>query len=114
MWRNRLTKFGNRPARCSQGVMHQSTAESRRCTELHALQSAGLISDLKAHPQERFDLSVNGKHVCFYLADFVYFDDNGKQIVEDVKGFRKADYILKAKLFEAVFGFPITEVRTRR
>ena len=33
-----------------------------------------------------------------YIADFMYEED-GKRVVEDVKGIRTKDYIIKSKLF---------------
>ncbi len=106
----RRTKYGNRPLRCSQGHMHQSTLEARRCDELHLMQAAGLVRDLRA--QEYFRLDVNGIHVCSYIADFVYFDnERGAQVVEDTKGVVTETFRLKAKLMEAVHGITVQLVR---
>ncbi len=113
MWRTRGSKYGNTPARCrAQNIMHHSTAESRRCDELHALQAGGIITDLQAHPQPAYPLSVNGTQVTKYIADFCY-RENGELVVEDVKGVRTEVYALKAKLFEAIMGFKISEVKAR-
>lgn len=46
---------------------------------------------------------------CAYYADFVY-QQNGKVIVEDTKGFRTADYKIKRKLMLYVHGIQIKEV----
>ncbi len=92
--------------------MHQSTLESRRCTELHLLQKGGLIRDLEAHPQPRYSLDVNGVHVCLYLADFRYHDNQtGEVVVEDTKGRQTEVYRLKARLMLACHGVEIQEVR---
>ena len=40
----------------------------------------------------------------------VVYCQDGKKIVEDVKGYRTKEYKLKAKLFAAVMGFSIVEV----
>lgn len=107
-------KFSNRPTRCRQNVMHQSMAESRRCDELHLMQSGGLIRDLKAHPQERFRLDVNGTHICDYMADFTYEDcATGERICEDVKGQRTREYELKKRLMLACLNIEVREVRVR-
>jgi hypothetical protein len=45
---------------------------------------------------------------CSYIADFVY-TENGKQVVEDSKGFRTADYKIKRKLMLSVHGIKIKE-----
>ena len=49
------------------------------------------------------------EHGVVYVADFVYFR-NGEQVVEDAKGFRTKDYIIKRKLMLWVHGIRIKEV----
>jgi hypothetical protein len=95
--------------------MHQSTAEARRCDELSLMESGGLIRDLRAHPQVRFRLDVGGHHICDYLADFVYFDnERNAEIVEDVKGMVTEVSKFKLRLMEAVHGVSVELVRSRR
>ena len=84
-----------------------SRKEYARWLVLKSLASTGHITDL--HRQVRFPLSVNGRKVCDYVADFVYVVD-GVQTVEDVKGVRTAIYRLKAKLMLACHGVEIREV----
>ena len=111
-YRGKSSKFGNRPTRCSEGIMHQSGLEARRCTELHLMQKGGLIRDLQAHPQPRFELDVNGVHICAYLADFSYHDvERGETITEDTKGHRTREYEIKRRLMLAIHGIEIREVR---
>jgi len=47
---------------------------------------------------------------CSYIADFVYNDEDGDLIVEDTKGIKTKDYIIKRKLMLYVHGIKITEV----
>lgn len=108
---NRYSKYGNTPRLCRQSIIHQSSLEAKRCNELHILQAGGLISELQAHPQPVIRLDVNGHHVCNYLADFRYLDENGKEVYEDTKGVRTAEWILKKKLAKAIHGIEIVEVR---
>ena len=92
--------------------MHQSTLEARRCTELHLMQLGNLIRDLEAHPQPRYRLDVNGVHVCDYLADFRYFDNDRQEVVvEDTKGWLTEVARLKLKLVAAVHGVNVELVR---
>ena len=70
------------------------------------MQRAGLISDLKL--QVTFPLVVKEKLICKYIADFTY-TENGKQVVEDVKGFKDRIYKLKKKLFETLFSLTLKE-----
>jgi len=106
----RRAKYGNRPLRCRQGEMHQSTLEARRCDELHMLAAGGLVRDLRT--QVLFRLDVNCVHICNYIADFVYFDnERGAQVVEDTKGVITETFRLKAKLMEAIHGITVQLVR---
>ena len=55
----------------------------------------------------------NGKVIereCSYKADFMYYDEAGETIVEDVKGFRTKEYIIKRKLMLYQYGIRIREV----
>lgn len=89
-------------------------------TELHAycelklMQRAGVISDLRMQvsfeliPSQRVDGKVVERAVN-YIADFVYQQD-GQTVVEDTKGFRTKDYILKRKLMLWRHGIRVREV----
>ena len=96
------------------GEVFDSQKEARRYRELAMLEKAGQISDLKR--QVRYELipaqRIGGKVVeksCVYIADFVY-TENGETVVEDTKGFRTKDYIIKRKLMLHVHGIRIKEV----
>lgn len=53
--------------------------------------------------QHRFDLRVNGLHICFYTIDFrVVLADNSVEYVE-IKGFATDKWQLKWKLAQALF-----------
>lgn len=111
----RRNKYASRPLRCQAGIIHQSTSEARRCDELHLMQRGGLIRDLRAHPQVRYSLDVNGVHVCAYLADFVYYDiERGEEVIEDVKGYQSDTSRLKLKLMAACHGIDVELVRNTR
>ena len=79
-----------------------SKKERLRYQELLILERAGKIQGLTC--QVRFELIPaqyqNGKCIerpCAYVADFTYWKDN-QFIVEDVKGYKTPDYIIKRKL----------------
>jgi hypothetical protein len=102
-----------------------SRKEARRKRELELMQRAGVISDLKCQvpfeliPTQREPDIIGprggrkpGKlqeHSCVYVADFVYTQE-GRKIVEDAKGFRTPEYIIKRKLMLWVHGIRIKEV----
>lgn len=103
------SKYGNVVTE-RDGIKFHSAKEARRYGELKLLERAGEVYGLRLQP--RFPLEVNGKLICTYVGDFEYSpkDIKDRPIVEDAKGFRTPEYKLKAKLFEALFGFPIVEV----
>ena len=109
----KVGKYKNRKLAID-GEVFDSQKEARRYRELALLQRAGQISDLKR--QVRYELiptqRIGGKVVeksCAYIADFVY-TENGETVVEDTKGFRTKDYIIKRKLMLYVHGIRIKEV----
>ena len=88
------------------GIKFDSMAEAARYGALKIIQAAGLISELRL--QVPYVITVNGKKICRYIADFVYIE-NGKEVVEDVKGMKTPVYNLKKKLMEAVHRVVIFE-----
>jgi uncharacterized protein DUF1064 len=101
-YRNQITVFD--------GEVFHSRKEAQRSQELVLLAMTGHIEDLCR--QWAFDLRVNGKLICKYIADFTY-KENGVVIVEDVKSpaTRKLPaYRIKFKLMQAIHGITIREV----
>lgn len=97
------------------GIKFQSKREATRYAELKLLQRAGKISDLRL--QVPFELLPtqrrNGKVVerpATYIADFVYCDKSGELVVEDAKGHRTKEYVLKRKMVLWFHGIQIKEV----
>ena len=100
-------KYHNVPRRVD-GILFHSGKEARRYQELKALEKAGVIVALELQP--RFKLDVNGVHVCDYIADFSYHDEERRvDVVEDVKGWRTEVYKLKARLMLAIHGIEVEE-----
>ncbi len=90
--------------------------EANRYAELLLLSRSGQITDLKR--QVKFELipaqkDENGKcleRAVTYISDFVYLDENGKTVVEDVKGVRTKEYVIKRKLLLWRYGIKIREI----
>lgn len=108
-----MSKYGNRKTEWN-GVEYDSAKEARRAAELMLMERAGLIKNLCA--QVKYTLipaqKRNGKVIerpVTYIADFVY-TENGETIVEDVKGFRTKEFIIKRKLMLWEFGIVVKEV----
>ena len=88
---------------------HPSKAEARRCTELHLLQSQGIIKGLECQP--KFFFQVNGETVkhpngrrAVFTPDWRYVEGD-KSIVEDCKGMRTADYVTRIAFFRAFYPY---------
>lgn len=110
-----------------EGLTFDSKREAKRYQELRLLEKAGEITDLQTQvkfvliPAQREPDTIGPKggrkpgklleRECAYLADFVYTDTRtGGKIVEDTKGMRTADYIIKRKLMLQMYGIRIREI----
>lgn len=97
------------------GITYDSRKEAQRAQELRLMLRAGIISNLREQvPYELIPAQKNeyGKVIeraVVYKADFVY-DEKGKTVVEDTKGVRTKEYIIKRKLMLYEYGIRIREV----
>lgn len=129
--RLKRNKYRNRKVEMN-GIVYDSAKEANRHQELLLLEKAGEISDLRCQveyeliPEQReFTNEIYQKgpkkgcfkkgklleQKCSYIADFVYFDREKQQIVvEDTKGFKTKDYIIKRKLMLFRHGIRIQEI----
>ena len=92
-----------------------SKKEYTRFMELSLLERTGKIQKLERQvsylliPSQRIDGKVVERPVK-YIADFVYLDDRDRLVVEDTKGFRTKDYVIKRKLMLQQYGIRIKEI----
>lgn len=127
-----MAKYGNRKTRTSDGILHDSVREANRWVLLRYLEKQGEITDLKRQvefvliPEQREPstevyqkgknkgLPKEGKlieHKVCYVADFVYTDlKSGETVVEDTKGVKTKDYIIKRKLMLYIHHIRIKEI----
>lgn len=122
-----MNKYYNLKVRTNDGIMHDSKREARRWVELKLLERAGHIKDLKRQVKfvlipaqhEQGTIGKRGgvkkgkliERECSYIADFVYFDNKTeKTVVEDAKGMRTKDYIVKRKLMLYIHKIKIREI----
>lgn len=112
------------------GMIFDSKKEFKRWNELQLLEKSGRIRDLKRQvkfvliPAQREPDTRGPKggirhgklleREVSYLADFVYEERgeylNWHTVVEDVKGVRTKEYIIKRKLMLYIHGIRIREV----
>lgn len=130
-WNRSRAKYGNRKA-VIDGITFDSKKEAQRYTELKLLEKAGKITSLcrqiefelipaqremtdqiytKGPNKGKFKPGKVIEHKCSYVADFVYWDlKNNCMVVEDTKGMRTKEYIIKRKLMLYMRGIRIKEV----
>lgn len=106
-----MSKYRNKKTQIGMYVF-DSIAESKRYKELALLEKAGQIKGLKLQPkfllQEGFKKNGKTYRKIEYIADFMYIE-NGKVIIEDVKGMETDVFKLKRKMFE--YKYPEFELR---
>ena len=102
-----MNKYRNKKTEVN-GIVFDSKLEAKRFQELKLLERANEIEQLELQPS--FELipsfKKNGKTIrkTIYKGDFSYIDKKtGKRIIEDTKGYKTRDYILKKKMFEYKF-----------
>lgn len=87
---NRRTPYGGRT--------YASKAEAHHAQTLDLLKRAGIVEFWT--PQVRLPLLIDGKHLCYYVADFHVGYCNGLEEIVEVKG-HWTDYAkLKRRVFE--------------
>lgn len=97
-----MSKYHNKKTQIDMYVF-DSAKEAKRYKELKLMEKANVISDLELQPrfllQEGFRKNGKTYRKIEYVADFKY-KENGKIIVEDVKGIKTDVFKIKQKLFE--------------
>lgn len=95
---------------------YDSKKEYYRAQQLKLWLKAGVISELREQvvflliPSQINSEGIEEKPVR-YKADFVYIDNaTGQTVVEDTKGCRTPEYIIKRKLMLQVHGITIKEI----
>lgn len=112
------------------GKTFDSQKEAKRYVYLRELQKQGTISELREQVkftlipmqrEESAEVYVKGskkgelkqgkvlERETSYIADFTYMQD-GKMVVEDTKGFKTKEYILKRKMMLYFYGIRIKEI----
>ena len=124
-----MNKYHNRHVKTSDGIVHDSQREATRWIELKLLERAGHIKNLNRQVKfvlipAQYEMTVQGgtrkrtttktkliERECAYIADFVYTDaETEKTVVEDTKGVKTKDYVIKRKLMLYIHKIRIKEV----
>ena len=123
---SKRNKWGNKKV-IYDGITFDSTKEKDRYITLCWRQQQGIISDLKTqveyiviphlYTMQTKVLKTKTKQIqrtfataTKYIADFVYTDQNGNMVVEDVKGSKHTitpEFRLKQKLMKHIYNIEI-------
>ena len=115
------------------GMTFDSIHEYRRYLDLKEMEENGEITDLQRQVKfvlipkqveiiERYHKKTGARlkdhekvleQECSYVADFVYYNQDGEMIVEDTKGLPTPDYIIKRKLMLFLRNIRIREIKVR-
>lgn len=119
-------KYHNRKVKYD-GIEFDSKKEMQHYIRLKSMQADGLITELRlqvpyeiipaVYEEREIQLKTKTKVVsrcvqraAHYVADFVYKDASGNEVVLDTKGFRTKEYELKKKMMRAFLGIEIKEI----
>lgn len=109
----RPTKYKNKKT-VVDGITFDSMREARHWCKLKLMENAGEISGLRR--QVSFEIippcTLDGRRrpSTKYIADFVYTNKDGKEIVADAKGHKTDVYEIKRKLMKSVHGIEVLEL----
>lgn len=124
-----MSKYHSRKVK-RDGMIFDSMKEARRWNELHLLERAGAITELRRQvkyiliPAQRAPSVIGPRggvkqgelleREVSYYADFVYQDEHGNTVVEDVKGYKDGQayalFSVKRKLMLFNYGIKVREV----
>ena len=101
---NTKSKYSNKKVNID-GITFDSKKEANRFRELKLLEKIGEISNLVLQPiyvlQESFEYKGKKIRAIKYIGDFEYREvKTGNKVLEDTKGFKTKDYLIKVKLLK--------------
>ena len=109
-------KYGNRKVTVD-GMTFDSVKEYSRWQELKLMERAGVICELRRQvpfiliPVQKDESGKVIERQCRYVADFSYREmSDHRLVVEDTKGMKTREYIIKRKLMLYRLGIRIREV----
>lgn len=106
MYLHNKSKYHNHKTTCD-GIVFDSKLEARRWEQLKRMLAAGEIKNLQRQPnfilQPSFKKHNKTYRAIEYRADFQYQTQDGRTVVEDVKGIETDVFKIKRKMFEYKF-----------
>lgn len=106
MRKNNKSKFHNTKV-TSDDAVFDSKMEFKRWQQLKLLLAAGEIKNLQRQPEFTLQPAFKKRNKAYraitYRADFQYQTQDGRTVVEDVKGMETDVFKIKRKMFEYKF-----------
>lgn len=104
---NTKSKYSNKKVLID-GITFDSMKEANRYRELKLLEKVGEISNLVLQPVyvllESFEYKGEKIRAIKYIGDFEYIEvKTGNKVLEDTKGFKTKDYLIKVKLLKSKY-----------
>ena len=101
---NTKSKYSNKKVLID-GITFDSMKEANRYRELKLLEKVGEISNLVLQPVyvllNGFEYKGEKIRAIKYIGDFEYIEvKTGNKVLEDTKGFKTKDYLIKVKLLK--------------
>jgi hypothetical protein len=98
-----MSKYGNKQSAASDGKVFSSQRERNRYEDLLLLQKIGDIHHLTLQPLFYLIPRQMEGRKCIerpvtYKADFEYYDNQARRHVEDAKGAKTQQYVIRRKL----------------
>ena len=91
-------KYRNKSCTCLSNHLHDSRGEGAYCDRLRYEKLGGEIKDYEI--QKKFNLTVEGEHLCNHIVDFLVTKNDGTVEVHEYKGgILTREWRLKHKLF---------------
>ena len=106
---NPRSKYRNKKVEYN-GMTFDSKRELARYHSLELMEKGLVISNLQRQVPFELIPKCGKNRAVHYIADFVYTDESGNQVVEDAKAFRTRDYIIKKKLMLWRHGIEVKEI----
>lgn len=104
---NTKSKYSNKKVLID-GITFDSMKEANRYRELKLLEKVGEISNLVLQPVyvllNGFEYKGEKIRAIKYIGDFEYIEvKTGNKVLEDTKGFKTKDYLIKVKLLKSKY-----------
>jgi hypothetical protein len=91
-------------------IKFKSIKEAKRYLVHKNDKAKGLIKDYFLQPKYLLVKKNDKNRAVTYAADFKVIKNDNSEVIEDVKGYKTKDYIIKKKLMKEIYNIDVIEV----